>query len=80
MISYNEITQKKQLSFQEIDLDKAAIYSGEDVFITKRLYDQQRENTYLKDNTVLYNIELPLMQVLSDMEMRGIKIDRDLLK
>jgi DNA polymerase-1 len=80
MISYNEITQKKQLSFQEVDLDKAAIYSGEDVFITKRLYDQQRENTYLKDNTVLYNIELPLMQVLSDMEMRGIKIDRDLLK
>jgi DNA polymerase-1 len=80
MISYNEITQKKQLSFQEVDLDKAAIYSGEDVFITKRLYNQQRENTYLKDNTVLYNIELPLMQVLSDMEMRGIKIDRDLLK
>jgi len=91
MISYDEISDKKKLSFEEVDLDKAAIYSGEDVYITYKLYKDQQEAEYMSDSVsthaqrkekkdVLRNIELPLLGVLSDMEMRGIKIDRDILK
>ena len=80
MISYSEVTEKKKLNFSEVDIHKAAIYSGEDVYITKRLYDQQQENPYIQKSTVLRDIELPLMQVLSWMEMKGIKINRDHLK
>jgi len=65
MISYSEVTEKKKLNFSEVDIHKAAIYSGEDVYITKRLYDQQQENPYIQKSTVLRDIELPLMQVLS---------------
>jgi len=91
MISYDTISDKKKLSFEEVDLEKAAIYSGEDVYITYKLYKDQQEAEYMSDSIsthaqrkekkdVLRNIELPLLKVISDMEMRGIKIDRDILK
>ncbi len=91
MISYDEITQKKKLKFQEVDLEKAAIYSWEDVYMTYLLYKKQEEDTYMKQAiatpeerktqyNILEEIEVPLMQVLSDMEMTGIKVDRDILK
>jgi len=80
MISYSDITEKKKLSFEEVDLQKAAIYSGEDVYMTHKLYAEQMEDEYIKDSistpeernkksSILYDIEIPLMQVLSDMEM-----------
>jgi len=91
MISYSDITQKKKLMFQEVDLDKAAIYSGEDVYMTHQLYKKQQESQYMQDaistpgerllkKDILQDIEIPLFQVISKMEMVGIKIDRDILK
>jgi len=91
MISYDEISDKKKISFEEVDLEKAAIYSGEDVYITYKLFKDQQEAEYMSDSVsthaqrkekkdVLGNIELPLLKVLSDMETRGIKINRDILK
>lgn len=80
MISYEEVTQKKTLSFQEVDLQQAAVYSGEDVYMTHKLFEKQQENPLISQSKVLMEIELPLMEVLSDMEMTGIKIDRDMLK
>jgi len=91
MISYSDITEKKKLNFWEVDLDKAAIYSWEDVYITWELYKKQQESEYLtwaistqkqrnESKDILREIEIPLMQVLSGMEMTGIKIDRDILK
>ena len=91
MISYDEISEKKKLSFEEVDLQKAAIYSGEDVFMTYKIYKQQLEESYIQDSIstheerknrvdILKDIEIPLMEVLSDMEMTGIKIDRNILK
>jgi len=43
MISYDEITDKKKLNFRDVDLQKASIYSSEDVYITSKLYDLQNE-------------------------------------
>lgn len=90
MISYNDITEKKKLNFREVELSKAAVYSGEDVYITNKLYADQQDELYRAESVnpgtqdssqkVLHDIEFPLMQVLSDMEMTGIKVDRDILK
>lgn len=88
MISYSDITEKKKLSFEEVDLQKAAIYSGEDVYMTYKLYKEQEDKKYREEAIwgkkqkidILEDIELPLMKVLSDMEMTGIRVDRDILK
>ena len=84
MKSYEDITQKKKLSFHEVELATAAKYSGEDVYITHKLYQEQKQNIKQNDKDTTYNIfydiELPLLKILSDMEMRGMKIDRDFLK
>ncbi len=91
MISYDEISEKKKLRFEEVDLEKAAVYSGEDVYMTYKLYKDQKEAEYMQDaisthserkekKDVLREIELPLLEVLSEMEMTGIRIDRDILK
>jgi len=91
MISYDDISLKKKLSFEEVDLEKAAIYSWEDVYITYKLYKDQQEAEYMSDSIstrkersekkdILRSIELPLLRVLSNMELKWIKIDRDILK
>jgi DNA polymerase I-like protein with 3'-5' exonuclease and polymerase domains len=68
MISYSHISEKKKLSFEEVDLEKAAIYSGEDVYMTHKLYKEQQNDLYITNSSVLDGMELPLMKVLSDME------------
>ncbi len=80
MISYSDITDKKKLSFEEVDLEKAAIYSWEDVYMTYKLYMEQLSNPYITNSSILEEMEHPLMLVLSEMETNGIKIDRDILK
>lgn len=77
MIPYSEVTQKKKLSFEEVDILPASIYSWEDVYITHRLY--QKQKSYFP-NKIYEDIEIPLMEVLVDMELTGVKIDRDKLK
>ncbi len=79
MISYDEITNKKNLNFIDVDIKNAAIYSWEDVYITNKLYiKQKKENT--TDNKILNEIELPLIEVLKDIEISWVKIDSDKLK
>jgi DNA polymerase I-like protein with 3'-5' exonuclease and polymerase domains len=68
MISYDEITNKKKLNFKEVDLKQAAIYSGEDVYITNKLYNKHLEEK-TTDNKVLIDIEIPLIKVLKRMEI-----------
>gem|GEM_PF-782125 len=82
MISYDEVTQKKKLNFNDVDLQSASIYSGEDVYITWELYKKHKEEEEQGTKTpyppllrsqenfsVLYDIEIPLIDVLKDMEI-----------
>ena len=73
MQSYDSVTDKKKLNFEEVDLEKAAVYSGEDVYMTYKLYKDQQEAEYMSDSIsthaqrkekkdVLRNIELPLLK------------------
>lgn len=78
-IHFEDIAGKgaKQLTFNQIPLDKAAPYAAEDADITLRLHNtlwsQLKEQDGLPE--VLKEIEVPLATVLSDMEQTGVLID-----
>ncbi|MFW0862736.1 MAG: DNA polymerase I [Candidatus Komeilibacteria bacterium] len=71
---------KKQLSMVDIDISKVSPYACEDADYTWRLYkvfyDQIREE---KMFDLLKDIEMPLVKVLANMELTGIKIDEKFL-
>lgn len=67
----------KQLTFDQIDIERAAHYACEDADITLRLYEHfSRQLTQNDSLAALYQtIEAPLSAVLYRMEARGVKID-----
>ena len=71
---------KNQLSMRQAPLDKVYEYACEDADITwqlKQIFAQKLKGTHLEK---LFNdIELPLIPVLSAMEIEGIRIDIDAL-
>ncbi len=79
MIHYNDITNSGKISFDEISLDLASKYSAEDVYITYKLFEKQKEEK-ITENKILKKIEIPLLEVLKYMELCWVKIDRDRLK
>lgn len=79
MISFSEITNKKKLNFEDVELKTAAIYSWEDVYITNKLYNKQLEEK-TSENKILNEIEIPLLSVLQKMEIDWAYVDADRLK
>jgi len=81
---YEDVAGKgaKQISFSQVDVDRAAEYSAEDADITLQLHraiwPQIEAVPALK--FVYENIEQPLVPVLFRMERAGVLVDRELLK
>lgn len=71
---------KKQKSMRDLPVEQVGEYCNEDTDVTFRLKQvlepQVKETDTVK---VLYDIELPLVPVLSGMEREGIRIDVDFL-
>ena len=82
-IHYEDIAGKgvKQLRFDDIELDEAGPYAAEDADVTLALHEHLWP--LLKAEPSLKNIydtiEQPLIEVLSDMEYRGVLIDANML-
>ena len=79
MITYNEVTVKGQ-GFQKVDLHKAKEYSCEDAdvtFLVTNLILQKLKEDSLDE--LFFQMELPLVEVLAEMELWGVKINSDLL-
>ncbi len=82
-IRYEDIAGKgaRQLTFNEVPLETAAPYAAEDADITLQLH--QILSGRLRDTgkllSVLNEIEIPLIPILSSMERTGVLIDSDLL-
>ncbi len=78
-VSFEEIAGKgaKQLTFNQIALEQAAPYACEDVDITLRLHRELRPRLAAQGRlaSVLEEIELPLVAVLSRMERTGVALD-----
>ena len=72
----------KQVSFDHVPMNEAVHYACEDADITLRLY--QNLKSKLKKETVLNSlleeIEIPLISVLSDMEQAGALVNDKVLK
>ena len=74
-------TGKKEINFSFVDLEKAKDYAAEDADVTFRLY--KKFNKSLKDEKMINiyeTFEKPMIKILADMEIEGIKIDNDFLK
>ncbi len=72
---------KKQLTFNQVDIETASHYAAEDADITWRLHQHlsERYNNEPVLSTVLNDIEIPLIPVLSRIERNGALIDPTLL-
>jgi DNA polymerase-1 len=82
-IPFKEIagTGKNQLTFDQIELDKATEYAAEDADITLRLHTLLKPRLATERVTTVYEtLERPLAPVLSAMEREGIKVDISILK
>lgn len=79
MQTIQELTQEKnknKINLSEVQVEKVANYSCEDADITWQLYEKLSEK--LDDaiiDGVLSKIEVPLIEVLAEMERNGVKID-----
>ncbi|MBD3169201.1 MAG: DNA polymerase I, partial [candidate division Zixibacteria bacterium] len=74
-------TGKKQKSFAEVPVEDAVFYACEDADITYRLYkrlEPEIENNDLRK--VFGEIEMPLIEVLREMEESGVRVDPEKLK
>ena len=72
---------KKQLTLRQVEIGTLVDYACEDADITLQLYEKLRtEITEKKLDKLFYEIEVPLMQVLVEMEFEGVVIDTDALR
>ncbi|MEI8599442.1 DNA polymerase I [Vibrio sp. M60_M31a] len=78
-ISFEQIAGKgkKQLTFNQIELDQAAPYAAEDADVTLRLHNRLFANIEQDEKlkSVYEDIEMPLVPVLSRIERTGVLID-----
>lgn len=71
---------KNQKSMDEIPYSEVVSYACEDADITLRLYDiLQKELDKDELTEIARNLEFPLIQVLGDMEIDGIRLDTGML-
>ncbi|VAW18557.1 DNA polymerase I [hydrothermal vent metagenome] len=82
-ISITELIGKKgknQLSMRDVPLEKQTEYAVEDADITFQLAQHFRpELAEAKTEDLFNDIEIPLLHVLADMELEGIKLDTTFL-
>ncbi|MEP1740643.1 MAG: DNA polymerase I [Kangiellaceae bacterium] len=83
-ISFESIAGKgkKQITFDQIDLEIAGKYAAEDADVTLQLHHalwpalEEQEGP----KGIFEEIEMPLVEVLSDIEHRGVLIDAEFLR
>ncbi|MBU4312160.1 MAG: DNA polymerase I [Candidatus Omnitrophica bacterium] len=83
MISMEDLlgTGKKKITMEEVSVEELSEYSCEDSDVTFRLKEILEQALFEKEMDRLFkDIELPLIDVLSDIERNGVKIDEGLLK
>ncbi len=82
-ISFKDIvgSGKKEINFSEVEINKAMQYAAEDADITYRLYKIFQKNLKLEKLINIYELfEKPLIEILANMEIKGIKVDSNFLE
>ncbi|MEY1556810.1 DNA polymerase I [Yoonia sp. R2331] len=71
---------KSAITFDRVGVDDAVKYAAEDADITLRLWQLLKPKLHTRKVTTVYEtLERPMIPVLAEMEMAGIKVDRDTL-
>ncbi|GAA4345900.1 DNA polymerase I [Kangiella taiwanensis] len=82
-IKFEEIAGKgkNQLTFDQIELEKAAPYAAEDADITMKLHQKIWQELKKEEGPaqVFQHIEMPLLKILSKVERNGVLVDGKLL-
>ena len=82
-ISYKDVvgSGKKQLNFKDVDIASAKDYAAEDSDITFRLYKLFLNNLKSEKLYKIYeSFEKPMVEILAQMEIYGVKIDKKFLE
>ncbi|HPU14585.1 MAG TPA: DNA polymerase I [Polymorphobacter sp.] len=70
-------TAKAAITFDFVPLDRATEYAAEDADVTLRLHGVLRDRLWREGGTRVYEtVDRPLVAVIADMEIAGIKVDR----
>mgnify|MGYP006420944345 FL=1 len=77
-IKYKDVvgTASKEIGFDEVDVERATEYAAEDADITWRLYEKLSPLLQGDDLELFQDLELPLLEVLAEMEIHGMKLDQ----
>lgn len=81
-IQFGEVagTGKSFIGFENVAIDKATRYAGEDADVTLRLWQVLKPRLAAKGLVSVYErLERPLVPVLARMEQRGVSVDRQIL-
>ncbi len=81
-IKYDDVTGtgKKRITFDYVPLDKALTYAAEDADVTARFYHHFKPRLATEAMSYVYeDIERPLIPVIAEMELTGIKVDPAIL-
>jgi DNA polymerase-1 len=71
---------KSQRTFNEVDLAAATRYAAEDADVTLRLWKRFKARLPAESATRVYEmVDRPLAPIIAQMEMHGIKVDREKL-
>ncbi|MDY0300820.1 MAG: DNA polymerase I [Trichlorobacter sp.] len=78
MIGYNDITGsgKKRICFSEVEVEKATAYAAEDADVTWLLHEKLLPMVQEQGmESLLFELEMPLLEILSAMEQHGVLLD-----
>jgi DNA polymerase I len=81
-ISFSEVagSGKNQISFAEVEVDKAITYAAEDADITLQLAEKLEPMLKETEQEKLFReVEMPLVGILADMEWQGVRVDPQVL-
>ncbi len=81
-IAFKDVTggAKGKYDFAQVPLDKATEYAAEDADVTLRLQANFRDRLWREQVSQIYElVDRPLIPVIADMEMAGIRVDRSAL-
>ena len=81
-IKYKDVvgTASKEIGFDQVQIDRATEYAAEDADITWRLYEKLSGLLKGDDLKIFEKLELPLLEVLGDMELQGMALDKSHLQ
>lgn len=82
MVSYDEVTGsgKNRICFSEVEIEKATRYAAEDADATWLLHEKLLPLVQQQGlDRLLFELEMPLMEILTRMEQHGVLLDTGFL-